>query len=76
MAKLAVHRPANGKVLGSILSQRMYLGLHFGPQLGKSMKVNQSMFLSHIDVSLPLFIPSSLPLSLKSINVSSGEHKK
>ena len=51
-------------------------GCWFSPQ----SEHTESMFLSHINVSLPL--PPPLPLSphlsssLKSINVSSGEDKK
>ena len=48
------------KVMGSIPSQGTYLGCGFVPGPG----VSQSIFLSHINVSLSL----SLPLSLKSIS--------
>ena len=39
--------------------------------VGMNIYGSQSMSLSHIDVSLSLFLP--VPFSVKSINISSGE---
>ena len=48
------------KVAGSIPSQGTCLGCRLGPQLGLCER--QPIDLSHVDVSLPLFLP---PCSLK-----------
>ena len=64
------HHPVNWKILGLIPTP----GLQVWSPVRVCMRGNQSMFLSHIDVSLPL--SPSLPLSLKSISMSSGEDKK
>ena len=48
--------PMNRKFSGSIPSQDTYLGYRLGSGLGTC---NQSMYLSNIDVSLPLFLPPS-----------------
>ena len=50
------HRPEKQKVMGSIHSQGTCLSCRPGPQLG-AWRGNRSMFLSHINVSLPLFLP-------------------
>ena len=55
-------QPTNWKAAGSIRRQSTCLGCRPGPQLGCA-KGNQSMYLSHADVSLPLFLSPSLPLS-------------
>ena len=57
------------KVTSSIPDQGSFLCCGFHLWLGSVQEVNQSMFLSHMDVSLPLFLPPSLPLSLK-ININ------
>ena len=66
------HHPMHPKVAGLIPSQGTYIGCRFDPWLQARARGNQSMFLSHIDVSLSLspFLP------LKSINISSGEDIK
>ena len=48
-------QPANQRVTGSIPSQGTRLGCGPGPQLGAHDRQ------PHIDVSLPLFLPFSLP---------------
>ena len=63
------------KVMDCIPGQGTCLGCGFGPWL-VSMRGNPSMFLSHIDVSLPLSVSPSLPLSLKSMSMSFGKYKK
>ena len=57
VAQWIEHQPENLKISGSIPSQGTCLGGRPGPQLGRA-RGNQSMFLSHIDVSLHLFLPS------------------
>ena len=59
------HRPIHQKVAGLIPNQDMYLDCGFNTRLGR-----QPINVSHINVSVS---ESSLPLSLKSINISSGE---
>ena len=49
-------RPTNLKVAGSIPCQGTCLGCGPGPQLGAN-KRQPSVYLSHIDVSLLLFLP-------------------
>ena len=51
------HPPANQKVPGSIPGQSSRMGCGPGPQMGHARGV-WSMFFSHINVSLPLFLPS------------------
>lgn len=63
--------PVHLKVEGSVPGQGT---LQVRSLVGACSGVNQSMFLSHIDVSLSLFL--SLPLSLTSIDISSGKDKK
>ena len=53
--------PVNQKVIGLIPGQGTCLGGWPGSQWG-SVRGNQSMYLSHISVSLPLFLPP-VPLS-------------
>ena len=55
------HSPIHQKVVGSIPDQGIYLDYGFDP-VGVHTGGNQSMFLSHIDVSLSLSL--SLPPSL------------
>ena len=54
-------QPANGKVAGLIPSQGTCLGCKPGPQLGACERQwivrGDRLSLSHIDVSLPLFLP-------------------
>ena len=64
------------KVVGLIPGHGTGLGCGFSPQLGAHARGNQLMFFSRIDVSLPFFVSPSLPLSLKSISISSGEEKE
>ena len=59
--------PIHQKGCGFDSREGTYLGCRFKPQWRHVWEANRSMFLSHIDVSL------SLPLSLKSINISSDE---
>ena len=61
VAQWTEHWPANQKVTGSIPGQGTFLYCRPGPWLGCA-RGNQSMFLSHTDVSFPLFLP---PFSLK-----------
>ena len=49
-------------------------GLFICPPSGACAAGNQSMYLSHTDVSPSLSL--HLPLSLKSVNISSGEDYK
>ena len=56
VAQWIEHRPVNQKVASSIPSQDTCLGCGPGPWLG-AVRGNQSMYLSHMDVSLPLFLP-------------------
>ena len=53
VAPLGGHHPSKQKVPGSIPSRGTCLGCRFGPWT----RGNRSMFLSHLDVSLPLFLP-------------------
>ena len=55
---------ANQKVAGSVLIRAHAWVAGQVPGWGH-VRGNQLMFLSHINVSLPLFLPPSLPLSLK-----------
>lgn len=53
--------PVNGKVTGLIPGRDTCLGCGPGPYLEpceRHVKGSQSMYLSHIDVSLRLFLPS------------------
>ena len=55
----------NQNVAGSIPDQGTCLGCRFSPRsgvLGRVQEAPDLMFLSHIDVSLPLFLPPFLPL--------------
>ena len=49
-------------------------GMQVWSLYGMYVRGSRSMFLSHIDVSLPL--SPSLPLSLNSVSMSSGEDKQ
>ena len=49
--------PTNQKVMGSITNWGTCLGCQFHPQLGCIQRINRLMFLSHIDVSLLLYLP-------------------
>ena len=64
------HRPRQQKIAGSIPGQSTYPDCRVPSPAGMRREGKQSIFLSHIDVALSVFL--SL-LSLKSINVSSGE---
>ena len=61
VAQLAEHCPGKQNVISSISSQGTCLGCGTGPLLGP-VRDNRLMFLSHIDVSLPLFLPLFPPL--------------
>ena len=66
-AQLGGAFPMHQNVVASIIPcEGIHLGYGFDPRSGG----NQSVFLSHIDISL------SLPLSLKSINISLVEDLK
>ena len=67
--------PVHRKVAGSISSQSTYLGCRLGPWLERNTRGNWLMFLSHINVYLPLCL-LPFPLSLKSIGMSSDKDKK
>ena len=55
VARLVGRRPAEWKVAGWIPGQGSQLGYRFAsPPVRVSARGNRSMFLSHIDVSLPL----------------------
>ena len=56
--------PAKLKIASLISGQGTCLSCRFGSLVGMSTRGNQSIFLSHIDVSLPLFL-SPFPFSLK-----------
>ena len=60
------------KAAGSIQGQGTYLGCRFDPQSGQVWEAT-NFSLSHRCFSLSLS-PSSLPLPLKSINISLGEN--
>ena len=51
------HHPANRKAAGSISSQGTSLGCGPGPWLGTCKRQPINVSVSHIDVSLPLFLP-------------------
>ena len=55
MAQSVGHHATQQKVAGSIPSQGTYLGSGFGLY----ERGNQSLFLSHMDVSKPFFLPLS-----------------
>ena len=63
MAQWIECQPVNQRVTGSIPRQDICLGCGPGPQSGACRRQ------PHTDVSLPLFLPPSLPLSLK-ININ------
>ena len=56
-ASLVGCHPEKGKVAGLIPGQGTCLGCGFSPLLGVPTRSNRSMFLAHIDVSLPLILP-------------------
>ena len=57
MASWIEHCPAKSKVTGSIPSQSTCLGCRAWSAFGAYVRSNRSMFLSHMDVSFPLFLP-------------------
>ena len=65
------HCPVNREVTGLMLYQKTYLGCSLVPSWGVWERQLVSVSLSHNDVSLPL--SPSLPLSLRSVSMSSGE---
>ena len=75
VTQLAAASSCELKVAGSMPSQSTCLGCRFSPWSG-CMRGNQLMYLSYINISVPL--SPSLPLSLKSITMSSckGLEKK
>ena len=66
VAQLVGYIPAKGTVTGLIPSQSPYLGCRFGSYRAHP-RGNKSMFVSHIDVSIPLFIPPFPPLKVNKI---------
>ena len=56
VAQWIEHQPVNQGVAGSIPSQGTCLSYRPGSPVGGHVRGNQSMFLLHIDVSLPLFL--------------------
>ena len=56
--------------MGSIPSQDTCLGCGFGPQWGRLQEATDPLDVSYVDV---LSLSPYLPLSLKSISMSSGE---
>ena len=54
VAQWSKHQPVNQRVAGLIPSQVTCLGCRPGPQLRVYEK---QPYLSHIDISLPLFLP-------------------
>ena len=56
VAQWMEHRPVHQKVTSSIPSQGTCLGCGPGPHLGRA-RGNWPVYLSHISVSLPLFLP-------------------
>ena len=60
VAQLFEHCPVHQMVAGSIPSQDTSLGYGFDPWSGHICRSNQLILLSHTDVSLSLFLPSSL----------------
>ena len=57
VAQLVGHHPIKQKVAGSIPGQGKSLGGRPGPRLGTCARSNRLMFLSHVDISLTLFLP-------------------
>ena len=62
VAQLVECPPAERKVASSIPGQGMclvceFVGSRFWAGVGLHIRGNQSMFFSHINVSLPLFLP-------------------
>ena len=74
MAQWFEHQPANQKVTSLIPSQGICLGFGRGSQLGECN--SQSIFLSHIDVSLPLFVSFSCPSPLSKNKIFNKERKQ
>ena len=72
------HCPINWTAAGSIPGQGTYPRLQVWHRWWVAhTRSNQSMFLSRIDVSLPLSLPFPFPcLSLKSISTFLGQDKK
>ena len=73
--------PVHQKALGSIPYQCTYLGCKFDPELGHRGRQPTDISLTSMFLSLSLFLslsPSPLlfSLTLKSINISSGEDLK
>ena len=62
VAQWIEYQPSDWKVTSSIPGQGIYLGCRPGPQLGLA-RGNQSIYFSHVDVSLSLFLPSILSKS-------------
>ena len=61
--------------VGLIPGQGTYLGCRFNPWSGSMWEAtNWWLFLSHIDVCLSVCLSPPSSLSLKSINISSGEN--
>ena len=58
VAQLAGCHPAKQKVIGLIPSQGTCLGFSFGPSRGAQERQPIIDVLPHIDVSLPLSLPS------------------
>ena len=67
MAQLVGHHPTNGMVAGSISGQGTCLGCWFGP--GQGVYERQRIGISHIDISLPLFLLPFSSFSKKKENV-------
>lgn len=63
VAQLVEHHPVHEDIAGSIPGQGSCLGCRFGPQ---SRQVWKTIFLSHINVSLP-FSPPRLLLTVFSL---------
>ena len=66
--------PINQKFAGSIYQSGDVPRLQVWSLVGACTRGNQWMFLSHIDISLPLPLSLPSPLSLKSISMSWGEN--
>ena len=62
VAQSGGHHSAKPKATGSIPARGTQMGCGLVP-IRVCERGNQSMFLSHMDISLPLFLPPSLSLS-------------
>ena len=62
VAQWVGHCPTKRKVAGPSPGQGTCLACRPGPWLGRMQEETNRFFLSHIDVSLPLFLPPCLSL--------------